>query len=199
MGETRRPVDRENAERHEEEQEQWHESANVGVVSGAHGGLPRVGAFIVVAGPVARFAVVVRPVSGTVADESGCCTRTRVGAAVLDSALASYPMVRQVAKVGGAVAIAVFGRRHPIASAAAIGALAGSQGYTLGTKLAGGMIAHTPAEAVKGLGEMTQTYPELGALLSGGVGALLSGPDDIDQVARNYGTALSNMSDNDDY
>jgi hypothetical protein len=122
-----------------------------------------------------------------------------VGAAVLDSALASYPMVRQVAKVGGAVAIAVFGRRHPIASAAAIGALAGSQGYTLGTKLAGGMIAHTPAEAVKGLGEMTQTYPELGALLSGGVGALLSGPDDIDQVARNYGTALSNMSDNDDY
>lgn len=124
-----------------------------------------------------------------------------MGAAVLDSAMSAYPAVRQLAKVGGAVAIAVFGRRYPEASAAAIGAIAGSQGYTLGTKLAGGMIAHTPAEAVKGLGEMQQTYPELGALLNGGVGALISGlggPDDVDAVARNYAAALDNMSGDDE-
>ncbi len=123
---------------------------------------------------------------------------TSVATAVLDASLSNYPMVRQLSKVGGAVAIAIFGRRHPIASAAAIGALAGSQGTVLGTRLAGGMHATTPAEAVKGLAEMQQTYPELGALLTGGVGALLNGPEDVDQAAVNYATALNNMADQDD-
>lgn len=124
-----------------------------------------------------------------------------MGTAVLDASLANYPMARRLVKVGGAVAIAAFGRRYPVASTAAIAVLGGAEGYALGTKLAGGMIAHTPAEAVKGLGEMTQTYPELGALLNGGVGALLNGmggPEDVDTAAVNYATALNNMS-GDDY
>lgn len=121
--------------------------------------------------------------------------------AVLDAGLANYPMVKQVAKIGGAFAIAIFGRRHPIASAAAISALASSQGYSLGTKLAGGFIAQTPADAVKGLGEMAATYPEMGALLQGGVGALLSGmgdPSDPTSVVSNYASAMNNMAESDD-
>lgn len=116
-------------------------------------------------------------------------------AAMLDTGLAKYPVGRQLAKVGAVVAIAYFGRRHPNASAAAIGALGASQGYPLVTKLAGGLVARTPAEAVKGMGEMAETYPEMGALLAGGVGALLNGPSDVPEVVSNYETALSNMSD----
>lgn len=124
---------------------------------------------------------------------------TSMAAAVLDAGMASYPKLRNVVKVAGAVAIAFFGRRHPVASAAAIGALAGSSGYALGTRLAGGMIARTPEEAVKGLGEMNETYPEMGALLSGGVGALLTGAPDVPNVVGNYQVALDNMADDDDY
>ncbi len=125
-----------------------------------------------------------------------------LAAAVLDSAMANKPAGRRLAKVGGAIAIAFFGRRYPIASAAAIGALASAEGYTVGTKLAGGTVARTPAELVTGIGEMQQTFPELGALLQGGVGALLSGmggPDDVDAAAVNYATALNNMADGDEY
>jgi hypothetical protein len=121
--------------------------------------------------------------------------------AILDTGLASYPVVKQVVKVGAAFAIAMFGRRYPTASIAAIASLAGSQGYTVGTKLAGGFIAQSPAAAVKGLADMSRTYPEMGALLSGGVGALLNGmgdPSNPDSVVTNYATALNNMAESDD-
>lgn len=127
---------------------------------------------------------------------------TSMGAAVLDTALAKYPMGRNVAKVGGAFLIAIFGRRYPVAANAAIAALAASSGYALGTRLAGGIVAQTPAQAIKGLGEMAETHPEMGALLNGGVGALLNGlgagPDNIDSAIVNYQTALNNMADDDD-
>lgn len=128
---------------------------------------------------------------------------TSLATAVIDTALANYPAVKQIAKVGGAVLIAFVGRRRfPMAATAAIASLAGSQGYALGTKLAGGFIAQSPAQATKGLGEMAQVYPEMGALLTGGIGALLTGmsgvPNQADVVG-NYETALSNMADDDDY
>lgn len=120
---------------------------------------------------------------------------------ILDVGLAKYPVVKQVVKIGAAFAIAMFGRRYPTASIAAIASLAGSQGYGLGIKLGGGFIAETPAKAIVGLGEMSRTYPEMGALLSGGVGALLSGmgdPSNPDTVVTNYATALNNMAETDD-
>jgi hypothetical protein len=120
---------------------------------------------------------------------------TSMASAALDSGLASYPMAKRLAKVGGCIAIAMFGKRHPRASAAAIGALAASEGYALGTKLVGGMIAHSPAQAVQGLGDMTQTYPEMGALLNGGVGALLEGVPNVGVSASDYEAALNNMAD----
>lgn len=125
---------------------------------------------------------------------------TSAASAMLDTGLAKFPVVRQLVKVGGVLGIAAFlGRKYPQASAAAIGALGASQGYPLVTKLAGGLVARTPAEAVKGLGEMTETYPEMGALLQGGLGALLQGgPSDVPEVAANYETALMNMADDDD-
>jgi hypothetical protein len=121
--------------------------------------------------------------------------------AILDTGLVKYPVVKQVVKIGAAFAIAIFGRRYPTASIAAIASLAGSQGYTLGTKVAGGFIAQSPAKAVEGLGEMARTYPEMGALLAGGVGALLNGmgdPSNPDTVVTNYATALNNMAESDD-
>jgi len=121
--------------------------------------------------------------------------------AVLDAGLSNYPTVSNLIKIGGAFVIAIAGRRHPIASAAAIASLAGTQGYAAGTKLAGGFIAATPAKAVQGLGEMARHYPEMGALLTGGVGALLTGmgaPDDPSGVVANYASAMNNMADADD-
>lgn len=124
---------------------------------------------------------------------------TSAAMAMLDSGLAASPMIGNIVKAGGAVAIAAFfGRRHPLAASAAIGAIGASQGYPLVTKLAGGMFAHTPAQAVKGLGEMSDTYPEMGALLQGGLGALLQGPTDVPMTSTNYQTALQNMADDDD-
>lgn len=118
--------------------------------------------------------------------------------AVVDTGLANYPMAKQVGKVLLAVGVAAtVGKRHPVAATAAIAAIAASQGYAFGTKLAGGMLAQSPAQAVQGLGDMSRTYPELGALLNGGVGALLNGPPDIDSAVVNYATALNNMADDD--
>ncbi len=122
-------------------------------------------------------------------------------ASILDAGLEKYPVVKGISKVGLAFAIAFAGRRYPTASTAAIAALAASQGYPLGIKLTGGMFATSPAGAVKGLGEMSQHYPELGALLAGGVGALLSGmggPPNVPDVVTNYQTALANMAGDDD-
>ena len=122
-------------------------------------------------------------------------------ASVADNALSNYPKVRTLAKIAGSVLIAITGRKYPVASAAAIGALAASSGYPLGVKLAGGMVARNPTEAVKGLGEMSESYPEMGALLSGGVGALLSGmgaPPNVPSVVTDYTTALNNMAGEDD-
>lgn len=124
---------------------------------------------------------------------------TSAASAMLDTGLAKYPVVRQLVKVGGVVGIAAFlSRKYPQASAAAIGALGASQGYPLVTKLAGGIVGRTPAEAVKGLAEMSESYPEMGALLQGGVGALLNGPSDVPEATMNYETALMNMADDDD-
>lgn len=118
-----------------------------------------------------------------------------MGAAVLDTALSKYPKATHVVKVAGAVAIAFMGRRYPVASTAAIAALAASSGYPLGVKLAGGMVAKSPEEAVKGLGEMAGTYPEIGALLEGGVGALLEGVPDEGESVMNYQAALNGDED----
>jgi len=120
--------------------------------------------------------------------------------AILDTALSKYPVVSNIVKVGAAFAIAIGGRRYPRAATAAIAALAATQGYRLGTKVAGGFIAQSPAQAVTGLGDMSRTYPEIGALLTGGVGALLNGmgdPSNPDAVVANYAAAMDNMADDD--
>ncbi len=127
---------------------------------------------------------------------------TSMAAAAIDTTLSNYPRGAQLAKVAGAFAIAFAGRRHPMAANAAISALAASIGYPLGVKAVGGFVAKTPGEAVKGLGDMSRTYPQMGALLSGGMGALLSGmgdaPSNLSTVSSNYQQALNNMADDDD-
>lgn len=122
---------------------------------------------------------------------------TSAAIAVLDTGLSNYPVVKNIIKVGAALSIAAFGRRYPNASTAAIAAIAACQGYPLGTKLAGGMVAQNPAQAVKGLAGMAAVYPEMGALLNGGMGALLNGPDNLDQTVVDYQQAVANMADDD--
>ena len=122
--------------------------------------------------------------------------------ALLDTGLSRWPVVRQLAKVVGVLAVAKFvGARHPLIAAASIGAIGASQGYPLITRLAGGMVARTPAEAVEGLAEMAESDASMGALLQGGMGALLNGlegPTDVGTVVGDYEEALSNMADDDD-
>ncbi len=121
-----------------------------------------------------------------------------MAAAGIDKMLATSPKMASLAKVGAAFLIGFAGRRYPRASVAAIGALAGSIGYPLGVRLAGGMVAATPQQAVQGLGSMARTYPQMGALLSGGMGALLSdAPSNLPAVASDYMTALRNRVDDD--
>lgn len=97
-------------------------------------------------------------------------------AAVIDKQFSGKPMIARIGKVVAAFAIAKFGARHPRASSAAIGALGASEGYSLVTRMLGGAAAaHTPDQAVKGLADMSESYPEMGALLNGGMGALLEG------------------------
>lgn len=130
---------------------------------------------------------------------------TAGAAAFLDTQFASRPTVRQLVKVASVVGIAVFlGRKNPRAAAAAIGAIGATQGYELVTRMTGGLVARTPQEAVKGLGEMADTYPEMGALLNGGLGALLNGEDGMGGIpnvgagVQNYEQALMNMAGDDD-
>ena len=97
-------------------------------------------------------------------------------AAVIDKQFSKKPMIARIGKVVAAFAIAKFGARHPRASSAAIGALGGSEGYQIVTRMLGGAkAAHTPDQAIKGLADMSESYPEMGALLNGGMGALLEG------------------------
>lgn len=126
---------------------------------------------------------------------------TSMACAALDGALSTKtPMVRNIVKLGGAVACAYFGRRYPVAATAAIAAIAASQGYAVGLKAVGGMAAASPAQVVQKAGEMADEYPEMGALLAGGVGALLSGMGDapnLDANVANYMTAVNNLADED--
>lgn len=124
---------------------------------------------------------------------------TGMACAAMDAALSKYPTGKKLAKVGGAVAIAMFGRRYPRAACAAIGALAATEGYNIGSKLVGGMPAvQKPEQVPKALSTMGESYPEIGALLEGGVGALLEGVPDERQSVANYATSLANMAGDDD-
>lgn len=127
---------------------------------------------------------------------------TSIAAAGIDTFLSKSPRMAQLAKVAGAFLIGFAGRRHPTASCAAIGALGASIGQPMAIKLLGGMVATSPAQAVQGLGNMSRTYPQMGALLSGGMGALLSGmgdaPSNLPNTVNNYMTALQNTVNDDD-
>lgn len=118
--------------------------------------------------------------------------------AVVDKQFATKPNIARIAKVLAAFGIAKFGARHPRAAAAAIGALASSEGYNMATKFLGGAkAAHTPDQAVQGLADMSEAYPEMGALLNGGMGALLAGDEGMDGPLEDYQGALSGSTDYD--
>lgn len=132
-----------------------------------------------------------------------------MGVAAIDTFVAKkFPAaasgaINQLVKVGTAFVVAFALRRKPEIARSAITAIAATGGYNLGSKLVGGMAAvQTPAQALKGIGEMAESYPDMGALLQGGVGALLQGLGDIgppntQDVVANYGAALNGMGDDD--
>lgn len=132
---------------------------------------------------------------------------TGAAVAVLDNGLASMPGGRMVAKavlMVGVAATAGRSRSQGMRNAAAgmVGALAGSMGYRMGTRLAGGVVAHDTAELVEETQKAVTTGNEgMGALLTGGMGALLTGPQDAPNVPTtvyDYETALRNIGAEDD-
>lgn len=134
-----------------------------------------------------------------------------VGMAVqkLDEFLAKNDTFKKIpsqwSKAVAAVALGILGRRlggrARDISGKAIVALGALQGYSFFTAASGGApAAQSPGQAIEGLGNMAQTYPEMGALLQGGVGALLQGMGDYGpmregDIVANYGQALQGMGD----
>lgn len=116
--------------------------------------------------------------------------------AVIDKYAGGRPMIARVGKLITALAIAKFGGRYPQAASAAIGGLAASEGYNIMTRALGGLAsAQTPADAIKSVAASAAGgNPAMGALLDGGLGALLNGVPDVEESAYDYNEALSNMA-----
>ena len=112
-------------------------------------------------------------------------------------------MVAKAVLMVGVAATAGRSRSQGMRNAAAgmVGALAGSMGYRMGTRLAGGVVAHDTAELVEETQKAVTTGNEgMGALLTGGMGALLTGQDapNVPTTVYDYETALRNIGDDDD-
>ncbi|MEO7827207.1 MAG: hypothetical protein ABIR60_08710 [Allosphingosinicella sp.] len=112
--------------------------------------------------------------------------------AVIDAKLlATKPMISGLSKVAiGALGAAMLRKRPALAYGFAGGVL-GSLGYSLGLKVAGGLVAPNGKAALKGIADLASEDPEMAALLEG-VGDLV--PDD------NMGDENDGMGDaTDDY
>jgi hypothetical protein len=112
--------------------------------------------------------------------------------------MSDKPVVSALSKVAlGALGAALLRKRPALASGWA-GGVMGSFGYSMGVKAAGGLVAHSPTTALKGIADMAQDNPEMAALLEGltpddGVGDIT---DDMGD-AGDYAEALQGSDDGD--
>lgn len=116
---------------------------------------------------------------------------------VIDSKLlANKPLVSALSKIVlGGVGAAVFRKRPPLAYGWA-GGVMGSLGYSLGVKVAGGLVAGNAKQAMKGLADLASEDQEVAALLEG-MGDLV---DENNSMGDGEGEAMGDVGDAaDDY
>jgi hypothetical protein len=102
-----------------------------------------------------------------------------IGGAVCGMADAKFmsdkPVVSALSKLVLGAAGAGLLRKRPALAFGWAGGVVGSFGYSMGVKAMGGLVAHSPATALKGIADMAADNPEMAALLEG-LGDV--GPDD---------------------
>lgn len=102
-----------------------------------------------------------------------------IGGAVCGMADAKFmsdkPVISALSKVALGAAGAALLRKRPALAFGWAGGVMGSFGYSMGVKAAGGLVAHSPVAALKGIADMASDNPEMAALLEG-LGDV--GPDD---------------------
>jgi hypothetical protein len=112
--------------------------------------------------------------------------------------MSDKPVISALSKVVLGAAGAALLRKRPALAAGWAGGVMGSFGYSMGVKAAGGLVAHSPTTALKGIADMAQDNPEMAALLEGltpddGVGDIT---DDMGD-ASDYVSALQGSDDGD--
>jgi hypothetical protein len=109
--------------------------------------------------------------------------------------MSDKPVVSALSKVAlGALGAAVL-RKRPALAYGWAGGVMGSFGYSMGVKASGGIVAHSPTTALKGIADMAQDNPEMAALLEG-LGD--SGNDDgIGDASADYVSALGDSDESD--
>jgi len=108
--------------------------------------------------------------------------------------MSDMPVVSALSKVATGALGAVLLRRRPALAFGWAGGVMGSFGYSMGVKAAGGLVAHSPTSALKGIADMASDNPEMAALLEG-LGDLEPGVGDTDQVgdASDYNESLGDL------
>jgi hypothetical protein len=81
--------------------------------------------------------------------------------------LSDSPVLSALSKVAAGALGAVVLRRRPALAYGWAGGVLGSFGYSMGVKAAGGLVAHSPSAALKGIADMAGENPEMAALLEG--------------------------------
>jgi len=127
-----------------------------------------------------------------------------IGGAVCGMADAKFmsdkPVISALSKVALGAAGAALLRKRPALAFGWAGGVMGSFGYSMGVKAAGGLVAHSPTTALKGIADMAQENPEMAALLEGltpddGIADLTA--DDGVGDAGDYVEALQGSDDGD--
>lgn len=94
-----------------------------------------------------------------------------IGGAIAGFADAKFmsdkPVVSALSKVAAGAVGAALLRKRPALAFGWAGGVIGSFGYSMGVKAAGGLVAHTPTAALKGIADMANSDPEMAALLEG--------------------------------
>ena len=109
--------------------------------------------------------------------------------------MSDMPVMSALSKVATGALGAVLLRRRPALAFGWAGGVMGSFGYSMGVKAAGGLVAHNPTTALKGIADMASDNPEMAALLEGLGDLEPAGMGDTDQVgdASDYNESLGDL------
>jgi hypothetical protein len=107
--------------------------------------------------------------------------------------LANRPTVSVLAKVGlGIVGAMALRRKHAAAALGFAGGMLGATGYSYGVKFAGGHVALTGMQGLRGLADMAASDPETANLIAGLADVV---PDQMGDAAQDYDAQLADGED----